>query len=299
MGGSGTVGSGRRRWWLLPAGLVLGAITAAILVQALRTGGHRGSRASVATIRAEALSTYTAMRPTVEAESVYLAARPVLTFTRYVAHARRVSFPSGTVQALPAGGAWSVSVGAAADPTDPTRQVNMLFAPAGALIRAVPAQIPGVIRGGGASAPTTGQLSELRWRDADVHVTETRGPWCSGPACATATGTDANPPRRYPHARVTIETAPLNGTTIVAVNGVHMHPNTPYYVVTTAGIIGSAKTSPSGALVAILAVPALDRERAEARGHGIAVLQGYGWEFIQACLYGGTVTNLTRYATCR
>jgi hypothetical protein len=298
MGGSRSVGSGRRRWWLLGAGLALGAIAATILVQALHAGGHRPSRASVATIRAEALSTYAAMRPTVEAESVYLAARPVLTFTRYVAQARRVSFPSGTVQALPAGGAWSVSVGAAADPTDPTRQVNMLFAPAGALIRAVPAQIPGVVRGG-ARAPSAGQLSGLLWRDADVHVTETQGPWCSGPACATATGADATPPRRYPHARVTIETATLRGTTIVAVNGVHMHPNTPYYLVTTAGIIGSAKTSPSGALVAILTVPAVDEQRAEARGHGIAVLQGYGWEFIQACLFGGTVTNLTKHVTCR
>lgn len=298
MGGSRSAGSGRRRWWLLPAGLVLGAIAAAILVQGLHAGGHRASRASAAAIRAEALSTYTAMRPTVEAESVYLAARPMLTFTRYVAHARHVSFPSGTVQALPAGGAWSVSVGAAADPTDPTRQVNMLFAPAGALIRAVPAQIPGVIRGG-VRAPTAGQLSELRWRGADVHVTETQGRWCSGPACATAIGADATPPRRYPHARVTIETATLSGTTIVAVNGVHMHPNTPYYLVTTAGVIGSAKTSPSGALVAILTVPAVDEKRAEARGHGIAVLQGYGWEFIQACLFGGTVTNLTKHATCR
>ena len=250
------------------------------------------------TIRAEALSTYTAMRPTVEAESVYLAARPVLTFTRYVPAARRVTFPSGTVQAVPAGGAWTVSVGAAADPTDATRQVNMLFAPAGALLRAAPAQIPGLIRSG-VSAPTAGELSELRWRDADVHVTETPGPWCSGPACATATGTEANPPRRYPNARVTIETAPLNGTTIVSVNGEHMHPNTPYYLETTAGIIGSAKTSPSGALVAIFAVPEVDKTRAEARRHGIAVLQGYGWEFIQACLYGGTVTNLAKYATCR
>jgi hypothetical protein len=98
---------------------------------------------------------------------------------------------------------------------------------------------------------------------------------------------------------VTIETAPLHGTTIVAVNGQHMHPNTPYYLETTAGIIGSAKTSPSGALVAILVVPAADVKRAEARGHGIAVLQGNGWEFIQACLYGGNVTNLTKYATCR
>jgi hypothetical protein len=252
----------------------------------------------VATIPAEALSTYTAMRPTVVAESVYLATRPVLTFTRYVPAARRVTFPSGTVQSVPAGGAWTVSVGAAADPSDSTRQVNMLFAPAGALIRAAPAQIPGVIRDV-VSTPTAGELSKLRWRDAGVHVTETPGPWCSGPACDTATGTDASPPRRYPHARVTIETATLNGTTIVAVNGVHMHPNTPYYLVTTAGIIGSAKTSPSGALVATLVVPAVDEKQAEARGHGIAVLQGYGWEFIQACLFGGTVTNLTKHATCR
>jgi hypothetical protein len=51
--------------------------------------------------------------------------------------------------------------------------------------------------------------------------------------------------------------------------------------------------------VAILVVPAADVKRAEARGHGIAVLQGNGWEFIQACLYGGNVTNLTKYATCR
>ena len=38
---------------------------------------------------------------------------------------------------------------------------------------------------------------------------------------------------------------------------------------------------------------------AETRRHGIAVLHGNGWEFIQACLDGGTVTNLTKYATCR
>jgi hypothetical protein len=244
VGSSKSLGFAGRRWWLTLAGLVLGAIVVTVLVQTLRTGGHRASRATVATIRAEAVSTYAAMRPTVEAESVYLAARPVLAFTRYVAHGRRVSFPSGTVLKAPAGGVWTVSVGAASDPTDPTRLVNMLFAPSGALIRALPAQIPGGVVSGGAP-PDASQLSDLPWRGASVLITEM--PPCSGPACSTA----RDVPPRYPHTRVTIETAPLHGTTIVAVNGQHMHPNTPYYLETTAGIIGSAKTSPSGTLVAI------------------------------------------------
>jgi hypothetical protein len=295
----GTVGSsrslepGRRRWWPVLPGLAVCVIALAVLVQVLRPSGHRASRASVATIRANALATYTAMRPAVEAESVYLATRPVLAFTRDVAHGGQVSFPSGTVLKAPAGGAWTVSVGAAADPTDPTRQVNMLFAPSGALIRALPAEIPGGVVSGG-PAPSTSQLPGLKWRDASVLTTEI--PRCSGPACAT--GRDI--PRRYAHTRLTIETAPFHGATIVAVNAQHMRPDTPNYLETTAGIVGSAKTSPAGALVAVFVIPANAARRAEAaRGHGIAVLNGNGWELIQACLFGGDVTNLTRYATCR
>ena len=261
------------------------------------SGHHQAMRASVDTIHAEALSTYTAMRPTIEAESVYLAAHPVVAFTRYVG-TQRVSFPSGTVLDAPPGGVWTVAVGAADDPTDPTRQVNMLFAPSGALLRALPAQIPGIVSAG-PTAPTASQLADLPWRDAHVQITEIPGPWCSGPACLTATGADARPPRRYRHARVRIETAALRGATVVAINGEHLKPNTPYYLESTAGTIGSAKTSPTGTIVAIMVIPADDVEKAETRGHGIAVLQGRGWEFIQACLYGGTVTNTGKYATCR
>jgi hypothetical protein len=285
--------------WLRRA-LLAGAVLALIVVGRLIATrgsspvGRRAAPASVGTIRVDALSTYAAMRPTVEAESVYLAGRAAVAYTRYLPRAGRVSFPSGTVLDAPSGGVWTVTVGAAVDPTDPTRQVNMLFRRSGTLIRALPAQIPGVISPA-ATQPGPAQLGDLRWRGADVRISEMSG--CSGPACPTRRG--AHIPRRYPHAEVTIDTAPLRGATVVAIKGRHMHPDTPYYLETTAGIVGSAMTSAAGALVAIMVIPADKVNLADSRGRGIAVLNGRGWEFIQACLYGGTVTNDARYATCR
>ena len=136
---------------------------------------------------------------------MYLAGRAAVAYTRYLPRAGRVSFPSGTVLDAPSGGVWTVTVGAAVDPTDPTRQVNMLFRRSGTLIRALPAQIPGVISPAAIRRPGPAQLGDLRWRDADVRIGELSG--CSGPACSTRRG--APIPRRYPDAEVTIDTAPL------------------------------------------------------------------------------------------
>jgi hypothetical protein len=253
--------------------------------------------ASKATIEQAATDTYLALRRSYQSRGVYLSDRPTVEFVGSSAEALTVRFPSGTSLTVPNGPAdvWYAEVGAAADPQDPTRQVDMVFAGDGQLIRAFPQNSSEII---GRTDLNASQLADLQWTTVPVKMTEFPTTGCSGPACSTGTG--VNPPPPNPNATFTLETATTpDGGTAFALTGSNLNPNDPYYLVSTLGTVGSAKSDQDGSLVAVLTV---DRQTAQAIAQGSAgglvAIQGTGDEIFRACPFGGSLSYTPSQVSC-
>jgi hypothetical protein len=245
--------------------------------------------ANRATIEQAATDTYLSLRRSYQSRGVYLSNRPTVEFVGSSAAALTVRFPSGTTLTVPNGPAdvWYAEVGAAADPQDPTRQVDMVFGANGNLIRAFPHNSSQII---GRTDLTASQLADLQWTTVPVKMTEFPATGCTGPACSTHTGD--NPPPPNPEATFTLETATTpDGGTAFALAGSHLNPSDPYYLLSTVGTIGSAKSDNDGSLVAVITV---DRQTAQAIAQGseggLVAIQGAGYEIFRSCPFGGRLS---------
>jgi hypothetical protein len=248
-------------------------------------------------ISQSARATYLTLRRSYRQRGVYLATHPVVTFVGRSAETISVRFPSGTTLHVPDAprDVWYAEVGAISDPTDATKQVDMLFASDGRLIRAFPRNSPELL---GTSGLAAADLAGLQWTTVPVTMTEFPDTGCNGPACSTGTDVHTYPPN--PEAQLVLQTASTpDGGTAFALSGTHLNPHDPYYLASGLGTFGSAQTDADGAVVAVITIDAATADRLRATDGGLVAFQGAGQEIFRACPFGGRLQTTQSLVSCQ
>jgi len=308
-----------RLWWV-PA--IACALLVAIAITVLGVGGGAGGSAAYVRhvglwsfrvqsadaavggtaaerhlISQSAKASYLALRHSYEQRGIYLADHAAVLVSGQSADTISVRFPNGTTLHVPDAprDVWYAEVGDVSDPTDTTKQVDMLFAPNGRLIRAFPRNDPGLLDTRGLAAS---DLAGLQWTTVPVTKTEFPDKGCSGPACSTGTDLHTYPPN--PDAHLVLQTATTpDGGTAFALSGTHLNPSDPYYLISGIGTLGSAQTDPGGALVAVITIDKPTADRLQASNGGLVALQGIGQEILRACPFGGDLHTTNALVSCQ